>query len=250
MANQRMTLQNRKTPHLRQAVFGLLLLLFPAVIACSSEDSEDKVEVERQDRSGGFNFFDVHHDTIYSEPLRDRLVDTLSSDAIEYRSVINLEIVQEGFLQQFFPQLDDLNRRLNYPAGERVEHPTIRLMYRWAARKNLPFSYVELLFSQETRKPLYVKIESTRDISDIVDSLSEKYGLPTVSQLEQGRGEIRYWRNNRDVFLVAILSRRNERPLYRMMIYYADNLETHILSEEKKRQEKEEKQQREGRSAF
>jgi len=237
--------QDPKTRSALQVLIGLSILLL--VTACSSEE---KIEPQQQERSGGFTFFDVHHHTIYSKSLRDRLVDTLSSDAIEYRSTINLEIVQNGFLQQHFPTIGELNQRLNYPAGERIEHPTIKLMYRWSARKNLPFSYVELLFSQDTHKPLYVKIESIRDISDIFDALSEKYGQPSLLQLEQNRGEIRYWEDNRDVFLVAILSRRNERPLYRMMIYYADNLEEFIHTEEKKRQEKEEKQKREGRSAF
>jgi hypothetical protein len=123
-------------------------------------------------------------------------------------------------------------------------------MYRWATRKALPFSYVELLFSQDSRKLLYVKIESARNISNIIDSLSEKYGPPKMIQLDSGRGETRYWEKNRDVFLVAKLFRRNRRPLYRMMIYYADNLEEYILGQEKLRQMIEEKQQREGRSAF
>jgi hypothetical protein len=241
-----MPLQNDKIPPFLPVLLAVLSLVFLAG-ACSSEE---KIEPRQQESDGGFTFFDVQHNTIYSDALRDRLVDTLSSDAVEYRSVINLEIVREGFLEKVFPRLDELNRRLNYPAGERVEHPTIKLMYRWAARKNLPFSYVELMFSQETRKPLYVKIESTLDISDIVDSLAEKYGSPSVLPLEQDRGETRYWENNRDVFLVAILSRRNERPLYRMMIYYADNLEEFIRMQEKKRQEEREKREREGRSAF
>ena len=232
------------SPLIRAAIVLLTLL---AVVACSSEE---KIETPQQEQPDGFTFFDIHQHTIYTKSLRDRLVDTLSSDAIEYRSIISLEIVQAGFLQQYFPRIDELDRRLNYPAGERIEHPTIKLMYRWAARKNLPFSYVELMFSQDTRKPLYVKIESIRDISDILDSLSAKYGRPVVSQLTQARGEIRYWENNRDVFLAAKLFRRNERPIYRMMIYFASNLDEFIRIQEQKRQAEEEKQSREGRSAF
>lgn len=242
-----MTFQNEKDGCAVRVFPWIQLLVLLAVIACSSEE---KIEPQQQERPTGFMFFDVHNDTIYTKSLRERLVGTLSSDAIEYRSVINLEILQEGFLKQHFPRIDELNRRLNYPAGERVEHPTIKLMYRWANRKNLPFSYVELMFSQDARKPLYVKIESARNISDIVDSLSEKYGPPKEFQLEENRGEVRYWEKNRDVFFVARLLRRNQRPLYRMMIYYADNLEDFILGQEKRRQMIEDKQKREGRSAF
>lgn len=242
-----MTIQRQKSTSCTSVLLGLLWLILTVVVACSSEE---QIEPPQKVSPEGFTFFDIHQNTIYSEALRDRLAETLSSDAVEYRSVINLEIVQKGFLQEHFPRIAELNRRLNHPAGERVEHPTIKLMYRWAARKNLPFSYVELLFSQDTRKPLYVKIESTLDISDIVDALSEKYGSPTVLDLQQGRGEIRYWENNRNVFLAAILSRRNERPLYRMMIYYADNLDEFISAQEKKRRQMREKREREGRSAF
>ena len=224
-----------------------LQMIFLTALACSSEE---KLETPQQEASAGFTFFDIHSHTIYSKQLREHLADTLSSDAVEYRSIVNLEIVEKGFLQQNFPLLDELNRRLNHPPGERVEHPTVKLMYRWAARKNLPFSYVELLFAEDTRKPLYVKIESTRDISDIIDSLSDKYGRPATLPLEANRGEIRYWKSNRDVFLAAVLTRRNERPLYRMMIYFTDNLEEFIQAEEQKRQVQEEKQKREGRSAF
>lgn len=240
-----MTSPTRKTRFM--TAVWLLSLGLLAAVSCSSEE---KIDIQQQNAGEGFTFFDVHHNSVYSKQLRDRLVGTLSSDAVENRSVINLEIVQKGFLEQVFPRLDGLNRRLNYPPGERIEHPTVKLMYRWAGRKNLPFNYVELLFAEGTRKPLTIKIESTSDISDIVESLSEKYGSPTVLQLQQRRGEVRYWEDNRDVFLVAALYRRNERPLYRMMIYYADNLEEFILAEEKRRQELEEKQQREGRSAF
>ena len=246
-AKARITLHENTAKSAPAVRLGLILLFSLWAFACSSEE---KIETQQQKSPGGFTFFDVHHDTIYTDSLRDRLVDTLSSDAVEYRSVIDLEVVYEGFLQQFFPRIEQLNQRLNNPPGERVEYPTIKLMYRWAARKNLPFSYIELLFSQDTRKPLYVKIESISDISDIVASLSEKYGQPTTAQLEERRGELRYWEKNRDVFLVARLLRRNERPLYRMMIYYADNLEEFIRLQEKMRQEKEEKQKREGRSAF
>ena len=236
-----------KVKSLIRVLLVLPLLVILTILSCSSEE---KTETQKKDRTEGFTFFDINPNTIYSKSLRDRLVDTLSSDAVEYRSIINLEIVQSGFLQQYFPRLDELNRRLNDPPGERIEHPTVKLMYRWAARKNLPFSYVELLFSKDTRKPLTVKIESIRDISDIIETLSGKYGQPTVAQLQQGRGEIKYWEKNRDVFLVAILTRRNERPLFRMIIYYADNLEAFIRAEELKRQALEEKQKREGRSAF
>ena len=230
-----------------RACLLLQLLVLSAVYACTSEE---KLETSQQSPSSGFTFFGVHQDTAFDKSLRERLVDTLSSDAVEYRSIINLEVVESGFLRQHFPLLDELNRRLNTPPGERIEYPTIRLMYRWAARKDLPFSYVELLFSDDMRKPLYIKIESILDIEDIFDTLQEKYGEPTLLKLDGGDANIRYWEDNRSVFLAAKLFRRNERPQYRMMIYFTDNLESFILAQEKKRRDQEEKKKQEGRSAF
>lgn len=226
-------------------LLGLTLALF--VIACSSEE---KVSTAEQSRPDSFTFFDVGGTTLFSESLRDQLGESLGSDAIEYRSIIDLEVEGKKLLPQYFPEVADLNARLNSPLGERIEHNTIKLMYRYAGRKNLPFSYVEFMFSNYTRRPLFIRIESEKDIAGIIDTLEEKYGRPQNITPKDSNDRILYWKNNRDVFLVVVFANRRGDLEYRMMIYYFDNLEELLATEEQERRAQEEKRKSAGKSAF
>jgi hypothetical protein len=197
-----------------------------------------------------FTFFDVGADTLFSKDLRKELGDELGPEAIEYRSMIDLEINFQGFLERFFPNLDALNRRLNYPPGERVEHNTVKLMYRYAQRKNVPFHYIELLFSNYTHKPLFIKIESKRDVAEIINSIQEKYGQPMIIDWQRDNGQSRHWVNKRDTLIASIASDRRGDPVYRITIYYVDNLSELLETEEKERRFREEKKKQAGKKAF
>ena len=224
---------------------GLILVLF--IFACSSEEKASTVEQSRPD---SFTFFDVGGATQFSKSLRDQLGDRLGSVAIEYRSIIDLDIEGKRLLPQHFPDVAELNTRLNSPLGERIEHKTIKLMYRYAGRKNLPFSYVEFMFSNYSKRPLFIKIESKKDIADIIDTLKDKYGEPQNITTKDSTDRILYWKNKRDVFLVAAFENRRGDLEYRMMIYYFDNLEELLATEEQEKRALEEKRKSAGKSAF
>ena len=230
---------------LAAVLLGLTLSFF--VFACSSEE---KVSTGKQIRSDSFTFFDVGGATRFTKSLRDQLGDRLGTVAIEYRSIIDLDIEGKRLLPKHFPDVAELNTRLNSPLGERIEHKTIKLMYRYAGRKNLPFSYVEFMFSNYTKRPLFIKIESKKDIADIVDTLKDKYGQPQTITTKDTTDRILYWKNNRDVFLVAVFENRRGDLEYRMMIYYFDNLEELLATEEQERRALEEKRKSAGKSAF
>lgn len=226
-------------------MLGLTLALF--VFACSSEE---KFSAGGPNRPDSFTFFDVGGATQFSKSLRDQLSDRLGSVAIEYRSIIDLDVEGRRLLPQHFPDMAELNARLNSPLGERIEHKTIRLMYRYAGRKNLPFSYVEFMFSSYTKRPLFIRIESKKDIADIIETLEEKYGQPQMILPKGTSDRILYWKNNRDVFLVAVFKNRRGDLEYRLMIYYFDNLEELLATEEQERRALEEKRKSAGKSAF
>ena len=130
----------------RRRFLRLFLSGLAAVMLLSCSTDEQSPDYSRS-QTEGITFFDVGAETVFSDALRDRLRKSLGPDAIAYRSTIDLEFNARGFLQREFPILHDLNQRLNTPAGERVEHDTVKLMYRYAVKENLPFSYVELVFS-------------------------------------------------------------------------------------------------------
>jgi hypothetical protein len=226
-------------------LLGITLVLF--VFACSSEE---KISTGEQSRPDSFTFFDVGEATLFSKSLRDQLGERLGSVAIEYRSIIDLDIEGKRLLPQHFPDVAELNTRLNSPLGERIEHKTIKLMYRYAGRKDLPFSYVEFMFSNYTKRPLLIKIESKKDIADIINTLEEKYGQPQNITTKDSADRILYWKHNRDVFLVVVFENRRGDQEYRMMIYYFDNLEELLATEEQERRALEEKRKSAGKSAF
>ena len=108
--------------------------------------------------SDSFTFFNLSKQSILSKSVRSDLNQKLGRDATEYRSIIDLDINYYGFLQKYFPSLYELNQNLNSPAGERIEHNTVKLMYRYARKENIPFDYVELVFSNYSQHPLLFRI--------------------------------------------------------------------------------------------
>ena len=64
-----------------------------------------------------FTFFDLGSNTRFSNTVRSALSDRLGSDAIAYRSQIDLSVNSPEFIQTFFPELHALNLQLNYPPG-------------------------------------------------------------------------------------------------------------------------------------
>ncbi len=187
-----------------------------------------------------FSFFSIGANTILTERLLDSLESQLGDEAVATRNVINLEINEEGFLQEFFPRLDTLNRQLNSSAGERVEHNTIQLSYRYMERRNPPFDFAEILFSGITRKPLRMRILSRRDGPDILDALREKYGDARVIDWGGPIEETHYWEKNGDLLVFSILPDQFDEPRYEIHIFYVNSLEELVDREAKQelRQEK------------
>jgi hypothetical protein len=217
---------------LRLFLSGLTAVM---LLSCSADDQSPDYS---QSQTEGITFFDVGAETVFSDALRDRLRKNLGPDAITYRSTIDLEFNARGFLQRQFPILHDLNQRLNTPAGERVEHDTVKLMYRYAVKENLPFRYVELVFSNITGKPLFIQVRS-RDLSDIIRTLEEKYGSPQAIDQPADEGRFFFWSDRQDVLLVSIIPTWRGDKEYQLVIYYVDNLEKLVAVEEKERRQEE-----------
>jgi hypothetical protein len=232
---------------IKGALALICILVAAGLSACAGED---KPAEPGQTPESGFTFFDVGADTRFSDDLRERLSERLNNDAIQYRTLIDLEFNRKGFLQAHFPVLHELNSRLNSPAGERVEHNTIKLMYRYAVKKDLPFNYVEILFSNYTQKPLYIYIQSEKEISEVIETLRQKYGQPKIIAWDEGRDRTLYWQKEGQFFLASTLTTRLGDFEYRLVIYYVDNLEALIAAEEEERRLLEEQRQKAGRKAF
>jgi hypothetical protein len=185
-----------------------------------------------------------------SKNTRSDLRSKLGRDAIEKRSILDLEINYPGFLKTYFPQIDQLNQKLNFPPGERVEHNTVKLMYRYAQKKNVPFDYVELVFSNYTQKPILYRIHFQKDESNIIKTLETKYGPPQTIKWEKENGTSFYWTKDNDALIASLVPDQFGTLKYQIVIYFAGNLEALITTEQKEKAQKEQERAKSGKTAF
>ena len=228
----------------------LLIVLVPILISCSDSQQPDDATAPTVVMPESFTFFDLGINSRLNKKVRQQLGDKLGRDAIERRSIIDLEINYSGFLKNYFPDLNELNQNLNFPPGERVEHNTVKLMYRYALKKNVPFDYVELVFSNYTTAPILFKINFREDDTGIINTLESKYGQPQVISWEEEGGKSMSWMKNSDFLIVSQVPDQFGNPKYQIAIYFVKNLEQLIATEKKDRQEKSLKRTQSGKTAF
>ncbi|MBI9093035.1 MAG: hypothetical protein JEZ12_27795 [Desulfobacterium sp.] len=129
---------NNLESYIRTALVTVTLILCLLASGCSDDgllpDSVGKTYPET------FSFLDVGINTLYSKELRQRLSNVLGDDAIQKNNSIDLGINSKTFLKDYFPTFHAINATLNTPPMERVEHKSIKLMYRYAKNKGLAFS--------------------------------------------------------------------------------------------------------------
>ena len=143
---------------------GLSFLLF---LSCG-EKEDPATEQGAQGLSESFTFFDLGKNSRFSESVRKNLNRQLGNDAIARRSPIDLEINYYGFLNEHFPSLHALNAQLNPSTARRIEHNNVKLMFRYARKEDLPFEYVELLFSNYSGLPLLFKINFKKPVIGLI----------------------------------------------------------------------------------
>jgi hypothetical protein len=245
-----------KLIHLRKGPFkaatlwiAFMVCLLPALISCSDKNEPAEKAALPADTES-FTFFDIGRTTKFSDQIRDDLEEKLGRDAIERRDVLDLEINYQGFIKKYFPPLDDLNQQLNFPPRERVEHNTVKLMYRYAQKQNVPFDYVELVFSDYTKTPIMFKIHFKKDEANIIETLKKKYGNPKIIDWKENNGQSMYWEKDNDFLIASLVPDQFGHHEYQINIYYVDNLKKLIDTERKEKEEKERQRVKTGKTAF
>jgi hypothetical protein len=197
-----------------------------------------------------FTFFDLGRNSQFSPKIRASLAEWLGNDAIETRGILNLETNYRGFLQAHLPEVDRLNRRLNYLPVERVEHDLVKLMYRYPHKKNAPFDYIELVFAEPSRKPIFFHIRFKADDAGTVEALKTKYGPPEVVDWEQENGQSLVWRKDSDVLMASRVPDQFGVPDHHIVIYFTDNLKEMLDAEQRGREQRSKDRQAAGKTAF
>ena len=233
------------------ATFGIAFLIssLPLFVSCN-DSREPAAEKPQSPGLESFTFFNLGRNTRLTEAVRDDLEEKLGRDAIERRSTLNLEINYSGFLKKYFPELDRMNQKVNYPPRERVEHNTVKLMYRYAQKKNVPFEFVELIFSEYTGTPILFRINFIKDEAGIINTLEQKYGKPATIDWQEENGQSMFWMQNNDFLIVSRVPDQFGNPEYKLVIYYIDNLENLIETERKEKEQKELQEAKAGKQAF
>jgi hypothetical protein len=240
-------------PHLLKGRFSSLvciaaiLTLASLPLGCSRDESSPQ---RKPAGTEGFTFFDLGANSKYSHSIRQDLRQKLGSDAISQKNTMDLSVHYQGFLEEHFPALAELNRRLNWPPRQRVEHDTTKLVYRYARKQNTPFTYVELFFSDDSRKPLLFRITAGPGGAAIVDTILKKYGPPQEFEWGQREGRTLFWEKGRDVFAVSSFKSHLDDLEYLFCIYFVENLEEMLRAEEARRLAEEERIRKAGKSAF
>ena len=123
-------------------------------------------------------------------------------------------------------------------------------MYRYAQKKNVPFDYVELVFSDYTDTPVLFQINFKVDESAIVDTLREKYGKPEVIAWSEKNGESMFWKKNGDFLIVSLMPNQFGKHDYQIVIYYTENLKQLNETERKEKEAKEQQEAKKRKAAF
>lgn len=234
------------TPTLLVLVTALGLLTFSSC----GEKKEPAKDQRAQVQTESFTFFDLGRNSRLSGDLRDNLSQRLGRDAVEEHGVLDLEINYYGFLGDYFSSLYELNRQLNSPPGERVEHNIVKLMYRYARKENLPFDYVELIFSDYSRLPLLFRINFQKDEANIVQTLKSKYGEPRRIDWKNKKGQSMYWDKNNDVLFVSLVPDQFGNPEYQIRIFFVENIKALLKTEAAEKEKKRRQRAKSGETAF
>ena len=224
----------------------LMLCLLVLMFSACGDNKEPAADKRAPDASESFTFFDMGRNSRYSESVRKGLSRQLGNDAIERRGLLNLEINYYGFLQEHNPALHKLNVQLNPSSGERIEHNISRLMYRYARKKNLPFDFVELIFSNYSQLPLAFKIDLKEDETNVIQTLETKYGEPQQVDWQNKNGQSMFWEKNGDMLFVSLVPDQFGNPKYQIRIFFVNNIQA-LIEQEKIEKEDQEKS---GQKAF
>jgi len=210
--------------------FLILTLLVLLIAACGNEP-ENTAPQSRPADSGSFTFFDISKDTSINNRQRKNLEKILGDEAVERRGIVNLEMNHKTFLQDHFPDLDRLNRQLNSEIGLRVKHRIVRLMYRYAKQKGLPYDLVELIFSEKTKKPLLVRLQFKTGAADARKALEAKHGPPRNLEWGRENASSRVWEKGGDYLFYSVVPKRGNKVEYRIAIYFTGAIEALTQSE-------------------
>ena len=84
----------------------------------------------------------------------------------------------------------------------------------------------------------------------MVASLRAKYGPPDITAEEADNSRLLVWRKERDALVVSLIPDQFGEPVHHVTLYFTENLEGLVVSEQATRERKAKERARSGKSAF
>lgn len=231
---------------------GLLVLLglsFFALTRSQREVPRTANELSESSRAG-FNFYGINRDTVLNRNLRQTLAQQLGYDAITHRAPLDLIVVDPEFTRMHLPRIHRNHLALNPAFGGRREHAVTMLTYRRAQQKGAPFKYIELVFDQDTGKPLYLVIEPVGSDPRIYDTLRTKYGPPTAMQTSPEGDQVMIWEKPEEILAGVSIRRRGGRIDRQLRFYFLTNIEHRVMQEREAAEARRQQADKASRRAF
>ena len=123
-------------------------------------------------------------------------------------------------------------------------------MYRYARKENIPFDYVELVFSNYSQHPLLFRINFQKDEANIIETLKTKYGEPLLIDWKDKNGQSMYWEKNKDLLIVSLVPDQFGNPEYQIRIYFVENIKTLLATESEEKEKAGSQRAKSGKTAF
>jgi hypothetical protein len=231
------------------SLFVIIIMFILLGMSCGDKQ-ETELPRPASEQSDSFTFFDIGKNTIISGEVREDLNKILGDDSIEPKNIIDLEINYKGFLKKYFTDIDKLNKKLNSPIGERVEHHTVKLMYRYMQNKNVSFDYVEIIYSEYTRRPVLIKVHFKKDGLKTLETLKQKYGTPEVINWGGESSKSLYWKKSNDLLILSFVPDQFGNPECQINIYFKNALEKLLKDEQKEKEKTRRERTQSGKTAF
>ncbi len=238
---------NKKILYTAIILLALIAILF--VIVEIDNNRHKNPEAVKALYPESFTFFDLGSNTELSDEITKRLSGELGSYAIEKMTTLDLITRDKIFFNKNFPKLFELNYKLNDETGARVEHNITNLVFRYPQKENTPFDNVKLVFSNYSKKPLLFSITSRKKESDIADTIKEKYGEPVLINWDDGKSVSLLWEKSGDYLVFSKISERGDFK-YSIMIYFVNNMENLLRTEQNEVKKREEERKKAGKTAF
>ena len=170
----------------------------------------------------GFSFLELGADSIFTRNTRAMLKDRLGPDRIEEWTPIDLVAEDGSFFEALFPEVVRMNRVMGFKGGTFAGKRTLKVTYRYARNKKLPFHMIRLVFLEDTKKPLFFRAKAKGEGTVFPGLLEEKYGEP--ARFEGGGAAYRYWSSEDEILLVARRKDRYGKDEYHIAIYFLSSV--------------------------